>query len=342
MMTKISKIYLYILVAVVCLWQLPWLFNFLTATPEERPFILYSSAIKDFAIRKNESGKTVYVDLNGNTYSKHQYDLLLPEYFARQLAADKSLPDTLFGQPVDLKLLTDENLTLRIKPETVFGPYIPLYQMFESQSGNVDLEMPPDVFRLDDTKMEFINKADNTLNAEKSADFTNELKKVGFEFPVVDVAGNVSEKKKYDNGYLFTDSEGCLFNVKMEQGRPVVRKIELPNGVVPTHCFVTEFIGRHSLGVFFDAAGQFYVITQPYNKIVKTELPPVDLGKGDFFVMGNMFTWTVRVTDEEKITWYAIDANNFSLLKKYYIPLSDSHLGGLSFLKNGWVRVNWK
>lgn len=341
-MIKLAKTYLIILIVAVCLWQLPWFINFLTVKADNRPFVLYSSVINDFAMRKNVDGKSIFYDLNGNEYTKEQFDRLLPEYYARQLAADNSLSDTLFGQAVSLKLLTDENLSMRIKPEMIFGPQYPLYQMLESLSGRVDLEMPEDVFRISDTKIEFINKADNTINYEKSKIFTDELKKHGFDFPVREVAANSSDHKKYDNGFLLTDNDGTLFNLKMEKGKPIIRKIDIPNNVIPEHCFVTEFPGKHSLGVFFDSENNFYVITLPYYKVIKTELPPVDLENDEILVMGNMFTWTIRVNNTKQSTWYAVDSKEFKLLKTYNLPMENRQLGGLSFLKHGWINPNWK
>ena len=171
-MVKAAKIFLWFLVAVVCLWQLPYIWNFLSAKQQTTPFVLYSSIAKDFTIRRSVDNNSSWGIVNGEKLSRKEYDSLLPEYFAKQLASENRLPDTILSKPVSLKFLTDENISFRVKPEAIFGPTIPLYQMLESASGRVDLEMPPDVFRITDSKIEFINKDNNKINEDKSADFT--------------------------------------------------------------------------------------------------------------------------------------------------------------------------
>ncbi|MBQ3689192.1 MAG: DUF4857 domain-containing protein [Bacteroidales bacterium] len=341
-MKKTAQIYLYILIAIICLWHLPSFYNFLTAESETRPFILYSSVSKDFIIRKNEDNKTHCFNSKFEPCTREVYDSILPEYSAKQLAADNRLQDTILGRNVSLKLFTDENLTYRIKPEEVFGPYIHLYQLMESQSGRVELEMPPDVFRITDSGLEFISKKDNTTDKEKSEKFTNALKKADFKFPALEVAANPSERKKYDNGFLLTDAVGKFFHFKMVKGEPYVKQIELPVGVIPVHTFVTEFAGRHHLGFFFDAKGYSYVIELPENKIIKTGLPPVDLENEEFFVMGNIFSWTVRISGQKETTWYALDAKSYKLLDKFTLESKLKPLKGLSFKRNGWVELGWR
>lgn len=341
-MKRIAQIYLIIVTAVICLWQLPWIYNFFTVEAYTTPFILYSSVVDDFVVRKTENKKIVCSGLDGTTYTINQYDSILPEYQARQLAAYDCLPDTLFGRAVSLKMLTEEAISMRIKPEMVFGPQIPLYQLMESQSGRVDFEMPDDVFRITDSKIEFVIKDSNKVNEPKSQKFTEALSDAGFVFPAVEIAGNPTSKKRYDNGYLITDSRNCLFNLKMEKGNPNVQQIEFDQQIVPCHIFVTEFTGMHSLGMFFDQNGKLYVITMPEKEIKMVDIPPVDLHADEVFIMGNIFTWTIRIKNDDTVSWYAVDAQNFAQKKSYSQPVGYEYVKGLDFEENGWIVPGWR
>lgn len=341
-MVKTAKIFLWFLIAVVCLWQLPYIWNFLSAKQQTTPFVLYSSVAGDFTIRRSVDNNASWALTTGEKLTRKEYDSLLPEYFAKQLASENRLPDTILSKPVSLKFLTDENISFRIKPEAIFGPSIPLYQMLESASERVDLEMPPDVFRITDSKIEFINKDDNKINEDKSREFTTALNSAEFAFPAVEVAGNPTVKKKYDNGFLIVDSKGRLFNLRMVKGKPYVKRIALPLGITPVNCLVTEFNGQHSLGLFFDTKNCLYVIALPDYKILKVEIPPIDLLEEEVTVIGNAFTWTFRIKNDDKITWYAVDSENFKQLKTYSESSGESYAKGLSFEKNGWIDLGWR
>ena len=52
-MIRFSKIFFYITVAVLLVWQLPWCYAFFTLKPVKTPFTMYSSVLGDFVITKS-------------------------------------------------------------------------------------------------------------------------------------------------------------------------------------------------------------------------------------------------------------------------------------------------
>lgn len=60
-MRRFSTILLYVTIAFLLLWQLPWCYNFFVVKPEKTPFTLYSFVIGDFAQMGQEEGKEAYV-----------------------------------------------------------------------------------------------------------------------------------------------------------------------------------------------------------------------------------------------------------------------------------------
>ena len=49
-MKRFSTLLLYVTIAFLLLWQLPWCYNFFVVKPEKTPFTLYSFVIGDFAL----------------------------------------------------------------------------------------------------------------------------------------------------------------------------------------------------------------------------------------------------------------------------------------------------
>ena len=97
-MKRFSTLLLYVTIAFLLLWQLPWCYNFFVVKPEKTPFTLYSFVIGDFALMGQEEGKgTVRRDAAGNIYSEAAFDSILPMFYFRQLMSDERFPDTING-----------------------------------------------------------------------------------------------------------------------------------------------------------------------------------------------------------------------------------------------------
>ena len=95
-MKRFSTLLLYVTIAFLLLWQLPWCYNFFVVKPEKTPFTLYSFVIGDFALMGQEEGKgTVRRDAAGNIYSEAAFDSILPMFYFRQLMSDERFPDTI-------------------------------------------------------------------------------------------------------------------------------------------------------------------------------------------------------------------------------------------------------
>lgn len=317
-MLRFSKILFYTTLVLLLVWQLPWCYNFLTSKPTKAPFVLYSSVLGDFILTGNEDGTGIKRrDLSGNEYTQREVDSLLPTFYYRQLMTDERFPDTLQGVPLTVRALQQENFNFRITPSDVNHPYIPLYPLLESMSGRVDLTMPDDVFRITKQGIEFIEMANNTVKEEKSRQFTEALLKKGFTFPSTAIAGNPTTRKEYDEGYLVLDANARLFHLKRTKDRPYVRAIDLPEGLQIKHLFLTEFRNKRSLGFLVDVNHQFYVLETKTYDVQKVSIRAYNPEADAITIFGNMFDWTVRITGAEQDEFYALAADDYSLIKKY-------------------------
>ena len=262
-MTRFAKTFFWFLVLVLIAWQLPWAVNYLTVKPANTPFTLYSEVLGDFALIRHRDKEIEYLDRAGNRYSRREFDSLLPLFYARQLVADGRFPDSIAGRAVTLREVQNASFFFRSSPKEVNRPESGIRFLLESSSGRVDLEMPSDAFRLSDGGIEFIDMASNRIDTAKSRRFTQTMLRKGVRFPVGEVSGNPTARKEYDEGYVLLDADRRLFHLKMVQGRPYVRAIELPEGVRPRHLFITEFRGRQTLALLTDDAHRLYAVTMP-------------------------------------------------------------------------------
>ncbi len=331
-MKYFSTTLLALAIAVLLCWQLPWCYNFFFAKSGRPPFTLYSCVIGDFAMMEHQEGKGMtYRDASGRTYTQAEFDSILPMFYARQLMADERFPDTLNGVHITPRMVQTENFTFRTDPASVNTPVIGLYPLFETMSGRVELEQPEDVFRITDRGMEFMVMQTNRVDEEKSRLFTEAMQKKGFRFPALDIAGNPTVKKEYDEGYLLLDAEHRLYHLKQTKGRPFVRAVELPEGLRLEKLYITEFGNRKTLGFLIDSHHALYVLRSRTYEIVKTGIDSFNPRIDQLTIMGNMFDWTIRVTSADRTKCYAVRADDYSLIKTIEHKIERKRMPGLVF-----------
>lgn len=331
-MKRFSQLFLYITLALLLLWQLPWCYSFFAAKPSKTPFSMYSPILGDFLSMGTEEGKgMVRRDQRGNMYTQEQTDSILPFFYMRQLMADERFPDSINGMAVTPREVQLTNFNFRSVASDINAPKIALYPLLESMSGRVDLTMPDDVFRITPKGIEFIKMKTNVVDTDKSKQFTEAMVKKGFKFPARRLAGNPTTRKEYDEGYLVLDNEGKLFHLKQTKGRPYVRAIALPESVKAKHLFITEFKDRKTLGFITDVDNNFYVLNNKTYDLVKTGVPAFNPEEDALSIFGNMLDWTVCVKTDEAETYYALDADDYSLIKSLSFPTKNSGLQILHF-----------
>lgn len=315
-MSKTYKIIYYILLIAILAWLLPWLYNLATLKRWSTPFTLYSEIIEDFAmINVNYDEKASrFIDRKGNSYTETQFDSILPMFYYRQLVTDNKLPDTIRGTHVTSSIIRRENFIFRSRPSEINMHHPGLYPLLESRSKRVDLVMPEDVFRLTKNGIEFIDMEVNQVNREKSALFQSVFIQKEIAFPVQTIAGNPTNRKEYDEGYLFTDNDGKLFHLKQVQGRPFLRPIPIDPEINISRIWVTELSNRKYFAFLTDANNHFYALTAPDYNLVNIDIPPFKPEKESMTIFGNMFTWTVVQSNNTDEIVTAVDAKTLAAI----------------------------
>ena len=325
-MQKISHLK-YVIIAlgvIVAAWLLPALYDLVFPRTDRMPFVVYSCLDSTF-IRFESTGKQVrYVDFRGQEFTKAEADSLLPLFAFRQLVAEGRLPDSLFGVELTPKKIQQNAFHFKTSPKQLNKPAVGLYTMLESASGRVDLQLPPDVFRLTKDGLEFIDCETNTVSKAKSLSFSRELAKHGFTFPVQLIWGNGSTRKDYDNGFLLTDSGNRLFQLKMVKGAPWVREIKV-NGEGLTvngkwiQLFTIEPANRALVGLVVDDAHQLYAV-RSNGKLAHIGIDEYDPQTMQITIVGDLMHWTITLYTENDSRYYAVDAQTFEQVACEIVP----------------------
>ncbi|MDR0667010.1 MAG: DUF4857 domain-containing protein [Prevotellaceae bacterium] len=308
-MKQFYTIIVVIITSLALSWAVPAIVRMAVATATRYPFVYYSTPLQRFLIRETAAGNQyTHRDTDGNHYTREQYDSLTPMLNYRQLMLAHSLPDTLLGVAIDPQELRDKSLMWRYNPRNIHTPVLPLYFMYESESGRANLEAPNDVFRLTD-RIAFIDKFTNTVNADKSALFQTALEAEGFAFPAQQVWGNLSAKKAYDVGYFVRDSRGQLFHLKMVKGLPFVRNTHAGDTLDIALFNVLEVADHSIYGFLVARHGALFALRHDnHYTLSPLDVPPIRIDEQAVMLMGNLFYWILNVTTPDSATYYVLDA----------------------------------
>jgi len=312
--------YIVIALSIVLLaWFVPSVVKLTESGRKMDPFIYYSSVDKDFIISQYENNEMSRKNSKtGKTYNKIEADSILPMLNYRQLLSDGRMPDSIHGVSVPVKQIKRKSVIFKQLPVNKNKPIIPIYRLFESFSGRVDLEMSSDVFRIND-KIEFIDPKTNSILKEKSYQFMKRLEKASFAFPAKMAAGNPNVRKAYEEGYFITDSKNDIFHVKLVNGKPFVKNTNKPKGIEPVFVRTIEPSDRSFYAFVFDKNKKLYIITSDNYKYVEIPCPDFNIDRDGLMVLGNMLYWNVVVTSTEKKVVYALDSKSKKLVDQITI-----------------------
>ena len=320
---KNLKYIIIVLAIIVLAWLLPALYELVFPVTGKTPFVVYSCLDSTF-IRFETADKQVrYIDFRGQEFTKSEADSLLPLFAFRQLVAEGRLPDSLYGVALTPKLIQQNAFHFKTSPKQLNKPAVGLYTLLESASGRVDLTLPPDVFRLTDEGLEFIDCETNKVNKAKTLSFSRELTKHGFTFPVRLIWGNSTTRKDYDNGFLLTDSNERLFQLKMVKGVPLVREIDKSEELREERRFIQLFTiepaNRALIGFVVTDDYQLYAVRAD-GELAHIGIDEYDPQSMQITIVGDLFHWTITEYTATDSRYYAVDAATFEQVARAIVP----------------------
>ena len=343
-MRKIGTIYLSVIIALLAVWLLPRLYRIITAEGYSTPFTLYSCVINDFtALEDSRKGDLLFKDTAGREYG----DTVQPLFYHRAQKLDGTARYTINGRTLTDEEIETNNIYFTSSPEDVNADMPPVYLMLESDPPRGDLQDAEYAFVNRKNGPAMIRIEDNTEDKALSEAFRTSMAAAGFKFPAVLVNGNPNTRKAYDEGYLMTDSEGGLFHIKLLDGQPSVEHIQLPDSIDIKHVSLIEHDNRASIAYLTDSQDRFYIIDS-LRTLHPTDVK-ADLSKQNMMLVGDVFHYTVKVSDSDGESFWALRNGDFSTVKtlrrdypestvfdlpKYIFPVQLSMTSSL----DGWVR----
>lgn len=290
------------------------------------PKVYYSSVLKDFLFMNfdNQSNLLGYTitDSNGKKYAREEFEQKLPLFFYRQLTLNGTMPDTVDGVPILLDQVKRSNVSIRLRPRYLDRPQIQLFPLFESASGRVNLELPPDYFRITEHGIEFINASTNKRVEEKSARFTDALKKAGFVFPAKSINGNPTTRKAFDEGYFIQDQNNFLFHLKQVKGKPFVKKISLPDTVNMKYLKISENSLNEFYGVLIDTHHHVYLLSTNNYQLIPLKIKNYDANESVLTIYTNLLYRICSVRNPSQLSVFVFD-KNYQLVREYHSPAKD-------------------
>ena len=314
-----------IFITLVGMWVIPSFVKKATDSPDNYPFVYYSSVLKELGIVDYKDKKTPLSDLKGNQYTTAQFDSLMPLLNYRQLMSDGRLPDSIGGVEITPPLLRAKSVVFKYAPKERLTPDKGLYILFESMPKRVGLEMPDDVFRLKNG-IEFIDAKTNTVNKEKSDLFAKAFEKAGFGFPAQWSIGNPNPRKPYDEGYFSLDAKGGFYHIKMVNNRPYVRDTRIGEKIDVAWFSMYEAADKRFYGFLLDKEGNFYIVEGGDGKYtpLKLEIDPIDIDKDQITIMGNMLYWTVSVAMPQNRKYYGLKTETLNKIAEYSVDRQEN------------------
>lgn len=311
-MIRFSKIILFFTAVVLMAWLLPWGYHFVTVRPDSGPFTLYSCMTDGFVMRDYRDGNPICYDETGRTYSEREFDSVLPLFYYRQLLADGRQPDTLRGVALTPQVVSLQSFMFRSYPSDLNKVKPKLYPLLEAMSGRVDLQMPPDVFRMGE-RIEFIDMATNRVDESKSERFTQALLVKGFSFPATYVQGNPTTRKEYDEGYMLLDRDGKLFHLETATWKTLCTLCRITRQCTDYRYFRYRIFESSQLCLLSDSAHRMYLLTNPGYELKQLPIDRFDPRTEEIMIIADLFHWTVCVSGDRGTRYYAVDANDYSL-----------------------------
>ena len=243
--------------------------------------------------------------------------------FFMQLATSGTMPDSINGVEMDIHLLRKARSNYRFQPKTLDAPQAGLYPLFESASGRVNLEMPDDYFRIRN-QFEFLDAKTNKLIEGKSTAYTEALTKKGFAFPARIIAGIPTTKKSCDEGYLIADAQQQLFHLKMEGGKPYVKRVGIPADLSFLWIECVDFSNKQYYAYLISTKNEVYVLMQDTYELVKLPVDGFNPTTDELKISGDLFNYNVVIEGDNYIRNIALD-DKFKKIDEYSEKWEDKY-----------------
>jgi len=307
-LNKFARYSIILIIVIISAIHLPKYYNKMVDKYTGGPKINFSPILNDFVYFQHENGHMKFSDMKGTSYSRKEYEKLLPFTFYRDLSKWGVLPETIQGLPIDIQTIHHNSTRYRLKSSALDLPEIKLYPLFESQSDFANLTLPSDVFRITD-KIEFIDAKSNKVDKEKSEKFNTLFIEKKFAFPAKLIAGNPTTRKPFDEGYFIVDNNNNVFHLKKIKGEAFLFKTSIPTGIKIRKILFQETVMENIYGFILSDDNDIYSISYDGYKIKNIELKGYNANELDLSINVNPLYYIFNYEDGYKFHCAVYDTN---------------------------------
>lgn len=288
------------------------------------PIVFYSCVSKEFLFMRYTNGVMARMDARGKIYTRAEFESLLPLDNWAQLIRDGRMPKSIDGVEVSPGKIRYERMSLRIRPDMLDTPEVPLHPLLEAESDRVRLEMPGDFMRLGDG-ITFIHAASNSVETGKSARFAKAFAAAGFVFPPAIIAGNPNILKPYDEGYYLVDATGATFHLRQVRGEPVLRRISeaVPaaakapwESLKPRFIHVQEQECREIRCFLLDQSNRPWLVVGKDYRLAPLPLEHYNPATVSVAVRGDLFNRLITANSEDHLELLALN-RDYAVVDRY-------------------------
>ncbi|MDF9833554.1 hypothetical protein M2103_001781 [Ereboglobus sp. PH5-5] len=330
-MTKhLARIFLLLSAAFLLAYYLPFAWHVLTARRARVPFVQYSDTGHGFLFtRYNISPETRdvsirYTDAAGRAYERDAFEQMLPLTYFMQLEKNGAMPKTINGVKITPSAIRREMWSLRVRPDSLDTPAVPLYTVFETDSGRARLEMPDDYMRIHKNgRVEFLSPKTNKVLPEKSALYTEAFANAQFAFPVTALGSKPNPRKSYDEGIYIADANGQLFRLLQAKGMPRLARIadtaadpDAWRALRPRHIIINEIETRELRAFIIDDTGQPWLVTGKDYRLIKLPVTNYNPTTDSLAIRANLLSRLVLLQKEDSLEAVALD-RNYTVLDRH-------------------------
>ncbi|MDR2674500.1 MAG: DUF4857 domain-containing protein [Opitutaceae bacterium] len=312
-MRHAARIFLLLTGAALLAHYLPLGWHILTAGRQRVPYVYYGDTGAGFLFTRVEKAggdtRLIHTDAAGRALERDTFESLLPLTFHAQLYKTGAMPKEIGGVAVTPGALRREQFNLRVRPDQLDTPLVPLHPVFETDNGRARLEIPPDFMRINGAAgvadapgpgarrraIEFLDPKTNTILPEKSALYTDAFARARFVFPVTAAGSNPTARKPYDEGIYLADAEGQVFLLRQARGRPgLVRVADHAadpaawRALRPRHIIVNEIETRELRALIIDAGGKPWLAVGENHRLVPLPVTRYNPAADTLSLRGNL------------------------------------------------------
>ncbi|MBU0710673.1 DUF4857 domain-containing protein [bacterium] len=317
MIAKISRYAILLIIVASLSIILPELYWMLFNKPIYKPTVYYSTVLDDFIYTQyTDKNNKIYSDLKDNTYDRKTFETMVPFSFYYDLEKWGILPESVKGLQITPKFIRYNSQVLRITPRDLNTPLISLNPLIESQSDFARLEMPGELFRIDQ-KIEFITALDNSVNDSMSEIYNQALIDQGFCFPVKIIAGNPTTRKSFDEGYFIVDAQNSVFHLKKVKGQPRCIKTDIPSNLNIRTLIIREHSRKEFYGLIVTWTDEVYMITYDNYSILKLPTEGYHADDMALLLSINPLHKLISYSDSREMKCVLLD-NDYKVVNRYH------------------------